>query len=579
MSNYSPKKQVAQAGGFKNSDSSNAHDPIKKVELNNVKEWQNIIHFYRNHIDLFIEDYFKEDLFDFQHLYVRETGNCNDTILIQSRSMGKTYVIALIALALGTLYSNSKIGITSKTLGQANLIIKYIEELAAKNPNINREIIHPIVSAKDRGEVKLRSGTKIETFALGATGDSARGKRYKIVIIDEARLVKESIIGEVIVPMLQYQRPVYFHQKKIGNEEYKDVPSKLIQISSAYLKTSNLYERFKFNVEQMKNDREDYFACALDYKPGVRHGYVNEDFVEDQRLKNPTSMFMYEWGSIFVGASEATYFPFEIIEPCKKLANVELSQPKGSQSRYVISVDPAVSEKTTGDNACFMVFKLKEKADGTFLKELVYMKTYHGIDLDIIVEKIRELYLRFPNTEKIVIDINGIGRGLPSLLDSSWVDEESNKEFPPLVPDNDERRKAIPNAKPILRTVIPTGSTNIEMGLYLKTCLQNKSLLLPVSFADMRSMTKKSDKKKNREDLLEEESIYIEGEALMFEVSNIRQVESNTGNLRFERIEETMRKDRYTCLAMGLHYVKELEEENKEKYHEDDFCLGMATRF
>ena len=476
-----------------------------------------------------------------------------------------------------------KIGVCSKTLAQSALILKFVQDFCSLYPDCNREIQHPIIMNKTEAKINFKSGAYIETFGIYGTADSARGRRYGCVIIDESRLVNAKTIGEIITPMIQWNRPHWFRMKKLGYKDFIDVNTKIIQISSAYLKSCTLFDKFKDSLMQMGNGSKKHFALAIDYTAGIRNGYVKKDFVDNERRKLPTSIFAYEWASVFVGVDDSAYFKFDEIEKCRTLDKIELQQPHNSKSRYVLSVDPADTSATYGDNTCFCLVKLKERSDGTFWKELVYVKTYKGISLSEICDKTREIWLKWPSIEKIIIDINGLGRAAPDFLDSSFTIED--REYPAFVDPDDERKKNIPNSIPILKCHIPTNQLNNEMADFLKVCFQNGNVKLSKSLAEHREdqqamVDEDTKKKKDRSVLIEEEAVILDCEAAVYEILNIRKKENVNGNYIFERIQNNFRKDRYTCFAQTFLYIKQLEDENRAKmYQPKNQVWGAAMSF
>lgn len=579
--NYSRKKQTNQQGGFDNSQSEFSQNPTKKTDIDNPKEVMALLQYYRTHLDVYLE-VLGFTLFDFQKPIARAIGNSDDSVVIESRSMGKTWLLAACLVGLGSLYPEMKMGVCSRTLAQSALILKFIQDFCTQLPDVNREIQHPITMNKTEAKINFKSGAYVETFGIYGTADSARGRRYGVVIIDESRLVNAKTIGEIIKPMTQWNRPHWFRMKKLGYADFVDVNTKVIQISSAYLKSCTLFDKFKDNLVQMGSGSKTHFALALDYSAGIRNGYVKKDFVDNERRTLPTSIFAYEWASVFVGVDFSAYFKFDEIEKCRTLPNIELRQPKGSQSRYILSVDPADTSANYGDNTAFVIIKLKPKSDGTYWKEIVYIRTYKGISLSAICDIIRELWLKWPSIEKIMVDINGLGRATPDFLDSSFTVED--KEYPAFVDPDDERKKNIPNALPILRCHIPTNGYNNEMADYLKVCFQNGNVRISKSLAEYRednnSIDEDTKKKKDRSVLIEEEAVILDCEAAVYEILNIRKKENANGNYIFERIQNGFRKDRYTCLAQAFLQIKEWEDENKEKlYQPKNQCWGIATTF
>lgn len=581
--NYSRKKQISQAGGYKNSESEFSYNPTKKKELEHPEEFMKLLQFYRTHLDVYLEK-LGFVLFDFQKPIARAIGNFDDSVIIESRSMGKSWLLAACLVGLGSLYPEMKIGVASKTIAQASLILKYVQDFCTQFPDVNREIQHPIVMNKTEAKINFKSGAYIETFGIFGTADSARGRRYGVVVLDEARLINSKTIGEIIKPMTQWNRPHWFRMRKLGYKDFADVNTKVIQISSAYLKSCTLYEKFKDNLIQMGEGSKKHFALALDYRAGIRNGYVKKDFVDNERRTLPTSIYAYEWASIFVGVDDSAYFKFDEVEKCRTLNRIELQQPKGSKSRYILTVDPSDTTESYGDNTSFTLIKLKERSDGTFWKEIVYMRTYKGISLSDICDIIREVWLKWQSIELIVVDTNGLGRSAPDFLDSSFTVDD--REYPAFVDPMDERKANIPNSIPILRRHIANNALNNEMADYLKVCFQNGDIKFPKSLADFREDRQTigeeegNKKKKDRNTLLEEEAVIMDCEAAVYEILNIRKKENANGNFIIERIQSGFRKDRYTGLAQGLLYIKYLEDENKANlYQPKDRCWGYATSF
>lgn len=583
--NFSKKKQSKQLRKTQDYSTTESHSVVRQTNITNVDEWEKQIWYWRTHLDVFIEEYFSTEdkpikLFPFQRVIARAVGNCEFIDDVESRSLGKTYKMALILSALAILYPNNQILVVSKTVRQAILTIKYIEQIANDNPNFSREIIFPIRVAKDTAVVKFKSGSTIEALAMNVDGSNVRGLRKKIVYIDESAWVKTEVIQSVLMPILQYKRNIYWKYKDAGFEDFK---SKLIQTSSAYLKSCEFFPRFKQTLRDMKNGDASKFACSLNYQTGVRYGIIDEQFVQNQKNLMPMTSWEMEWNSRFIGATEGSYFPYEITEPCRNLEHVELFQAKSSKSRYILSADIATSASTYADNACICIIKISEKLDGTFNKYLVNIRSFHGYQLEALAFEIRKMCVRFPNIEKVVIDINALGEGIVSLLNSPFVDE-NNKEYPPFILDSLERSAG--NAIPIIRGVRADIKFNSRMATCTRMYLENKSLHIPISSASMRrevelnddNNTKDVKSKKNL--LMEEIAIYIESDALQYEMGNIIPKITVSGNIQYDTQSILLHKDRYSALGMGLEYILELENKARDsKRNESEFSIGCAYSF
>jgi hypothetical protein len=581
--NFSFKKQAKQYNKYNDGSCVESNKVARKDEIENVYEWEKQIWYWRSHVDVFIEEYFSTEdkpvkLFPFQKMIARSIGNCEIIDDVESRSLGKTWKMGWILSALAVLYPGNQILVVSKTVRQAILTVKYIEMAANDNPNLSREIVFPIRTSKDMAVVKFKNGSQIEALAMNIDGSNIRGLRKKIIYIDESAWVKTEVIQSVLMPILQYKRNIYWKFKDEGFEDFK---SKLIQTSSAYLKSCEFYPRFKQTLRDMKNGDTGKFACALNYKAGIRYGIIDEHFVENQKNLMPITSWEMEWNSRFIGATEGSYFPYELTEACRTLEQIEISQAKQSKSRYILSCDIATSAASYADNACICVMKISQKSDGTFQKFLVFIRSYHGYKLELLANEIRKTCVRFPNIEKVIIDINALGEGIISLLNTPFVDE-NNKEYSPFILDSFE--KTAGNALPIIRGVRADNKFNARMATCTRMFLENKSLSLPVSSASMRREVELNDDKKEKDTvkakrnmLMEEIAVYIETDALQYEMGNIIPKVTVSGNILYDVPSQTLHKDRYTALAMANEWVFTLEEVNKDaKRTETEFCIGTA---
>jgi len=566
--NFSKKSRHIKDGDYDNLDSSFSYDPIiGEGENLNDEEWKKFIAYYRIHIDKFCIEILCLKLHFFQRLILRAMARYQYIMLICCRGLGKSWIVALFFVCSCILHKGLKCGIASGQGQQArNVIIQKIKGELANNPNIAREIIFPISVSSDNCVVNFRNGSEIRAIVLGRNqGDGARSWRFHYLAIDEARLVPDSIISTILIPMTKTKRPVAI-------EHMQPEKGKVIFISSAFLKTSDLYKRFTYFADKMKEGNKNYFVCALDYKVGIEAMIFDAEDIEEERSKPDTTeeIFLYEYCGQFVGSSGESYYPYEITYPCRILDQCELIQPKKSKSQYVIVHDVALSNAKNSDNACTHVIKLKEKANGTYFKDVVYTKTHNGATLPEQRDFLRELYhLKFPNAIKIIIDMRGNGEPLPSLFYEAWEyrDEKTKEtiEFPPLVLDDDDKGKEIKNSLPIIRGITATQSSNNTMYTYLKASFENNSLRL------LKHSTEVDEEYKNDQITVEEYSMFVQTDLLIQELSNIKQILSGNNNIIYDRIVKTHKRDRATSLAYGLSVINEMEEYNRKNQTDDDY--------
>ena len=451
-----------------------------------ITDWDTMekqIQFYRSHLDVFIEDAFPPiKLTRAQHVMMRQMGNCIDSNDTCSRGFGKTWLASLAGFSIGVLYPGTTVLIVSATAKQATLALGKLKLLADQNPNIANEISASnskslVQVSKDSSSCTLKNGSKL----ISASIDSARGIRAKVIIVDEALDVDQEVLEAVVSPIRNTTREVCF------NYGFKDYPSKTITITSACEKTNQYYDAFMKNVLRMSKGDRSAFACALDYKAAAANGITDMDFFMKEKERMPELTFQMEYGSKFVGANSNSALPFTLTTPCRTLDRVETEQPKNSKSRYVICMDIATSTAKGSDNSIMLVEKFTERADGSFSRKVVNIRSYNGKPLDFLAEEIRKMYhLRFPNTEKIIYDARGVGDSLDRFFDREWVDIATGKEYPPLVVDDEPLTN--PDAEQVLHPFRAVNTLNQRIYTNLRVALEKRTIELPMSERIVRNL-------------------------------------------------------------------------------------------
>ena len=546
-----------------NIESTYSNDPLKEESID-FEVWTEFISYYRYYIDEFACDILGLRLFPFQRLILRAMARYQNSMLIACRGLGKSYIVAVFYICVAILYPNIKLGIASGNSQQArNVIIQKIKGELSKNEAIAREIKFPIKTGDGDCVVEFKNGSEIRaiTLAQDRGGDSARSWRFSYILIDEARLVKDEIIEEILIPMTKTKRQnaIRWNQSEKG---------KVIFISSAYLKTSSLYKRFKFHYEEMLKGNKDYMAICFPYQVGVQAGLFDQEDIEKELEKPQMTKdnFAYEFEGRFVGSSGESYYPYELTNPCRVLERCEFQQPKKSNSIYVITHDVAVSTEKNSDNACTHVIKLKLKPNGTYTKQVVFTKTVNGLSLNKQRDFLRELiHIKFPNTVKLLIDAQGAGAGLPSMFYESWeyTDPKTGvvTEYPPIISDDEKSVDILDNAIPLIRGVHGMNNFVNLYYPYMKGCFEDGSLELLMQSAEVDNLYKSNMMS------FDEYYQHVEHDILQSELSNIKQDFTNNEKMTYTRIVSGKKRDRATSLMYGLSYVCELETDNKKNIY------------
>ena len=451
-------------------------------------------------------------------------------------------------------------------------MLQKLKLIAEQNPNVANELTAAgartlVQLSKDKGKCTYKNGSTIESYAI----TSMRGLRAKIIVIDECPEVDQADQDAIVSPIKNYRREISF------NYGFQDFASKTVNITSACEKSNSFYNEFLRVAKDMARGVKGSFACALDYRAAAANGITEMAFFEKERERMPSLVFEMEYGSKFVGATTNSAFPYELTSSCRTLEKVELEQPKNSRSRYVISLDIATSEAKGADNSIICVIKFTERADGTFAKKLVFMRSFHGKGLDILAEEIRRLYhIKFPNSEKIVYDARGLGDSLDRFFDKEWVDPVSGKEYPPLTVDDVASRSAA--AIPALHPFRAVNSLNQRIYTNLRVALEKRTIELPAASRNIQVKQAEIEDASKRMSSYEL-AVFFEADALQFEMGNIISKIGSSGNVLYDTAKVNQHKDRYSSLAMGNDYICELEKENVKKYKRGPTCVGIASNF
>nr|DAG31512.1 MAG TPA: large terminase [Caudoviricetes sp.] len=565
INNKIPKSFADKTWEHNNTDSPYSHDPIK-LESINYDDWASLLSYYRYYLDRFATDMLELRLFPFQKLILRAMARYPNVMLICCRGLGKSYLCAIFMICMAILYPGMAIGIVSGNGNQARMVIKQkIEGELQKNENIRREI-SSIRTASDDCIVTFKNGSSIRAITLGINqkGDSSRGWRFQLVLVDEARLVRDSTLTEVIRPMIKTPRQ---NAIDLHDRFPDDVPierGRMIYISSAWLKTCDLYQKFLNFYYAMTNGDKHFFVASLDYKVGIDAGLFSQEEIDLERESPDMTLdkFAYEYEGVFVGSSNDSYYPYSLTNKCRVLDRCELEQPKKCQYEYIVTHDVAVSTKAGSDNCCSHVIKLIPKKNGTFQKQVVYTKTLNGASLKEQRDFLRKLiHIQFPNTEKLVIDARSAGQGLLSLLEEPWLyrnDKGEIEEYPPLIQDDDEETmKTLPNANPMIRGIQATSEFNSTFYPYMKSCFEDQSLQLLVDSSET------DEQYKNGTYSPEEQVMHVEHDNLVQELSNIKRNFGANGQIIYDRIVKSAKRDRATSLMYGLSVVYEYEKQGK----------------
>lgn len=394
-----------------------ALDKAKRI-MDGVGAW---CAYYRANPHRFAIEYLNVPLKDFQKfLLVMMEMNCF-VMLICSRGLGKTYLIALDITIRCILYPGTKVIVASGARGQANEVLNKITEEFMKqydwgSENLRNEISDFSVS-QNKATINFKNGSFIKVVTAN---DNARSARANIIVVDEFRMVDPMVIKTVLRRFNASERSCGFHSKP----EYVNYPkerNREMYLSSAWMKAHWSYEKFRSYFADMLDINKKYYCCAIPYQMSIRSNLASREAIMDEMSEadfDPAT-FSYEMGSLFYGQTNGAFFDYESIEkrrtikhayyPVEAYRKTDLTVPKLITGEHrILSCDIALmsSGKNRNDASSLMINSAIPVTNEEYLSNLVYLRNYEGLTTDELALEIMRTFYFFRCTD-LVVDLNG----------------------------------------------------------------------------------------------------------------------------------------------------------------------------
>ena len=166
----------------------------------------------------------------------------------------------------------------------------------------------------------------------------------------------------------------------------------------------------------------------------------------------------------------------------------------------------------------------------------------------------------------IIVDGNGVGKGLVDRLLEDVTDPDTNHELGCFDTINTDQKPDIANAIKIVYDLTATGINDDIIRTFIDYVETEKLKLLRVD-----DSTKNSSTMVNDDGLINEERARIHTQFLIDEISNLR-LKKTSKSITVEQVQRKIDKDRYSALAYALYYVFMFLEKNEQEeiYDEED---------
>ena len=509
-------------------------------------------------------------LFFYQRIFLRACMRYQTIFITATRAASKTF-LSILGKYLQCMFIPHHVGaIVAPSKTQASTVAKQkIQEIWRIWPLLKNELeeYHGEPHAnfgKDYITLYFKNGS---TLSVVGAMDSSRGLRTHATLIDEARDQDGDAINEIVLPQMSVERRM---ENGLINP-YEKVNGQVIYATSAGSKASYAYGALIDTFEQAIINPKSAACIGLDYRIPVMHGLVDKSQVQKFKL-SPSyseSTFAAEYGGVWQGGSDQSWFNFDSVSKRRKKKNPEWQAKDIDDSHifYTISVD--VARSSTGDQSVALVLKntiKKERIFSQLVNLYILGKTAETKTFIQQSRDIKELIQLFKPRE-VCIDLNGLGVGLGDCLIQTQYSKDGRLLQPYGFKNQDDYKKVQPKDAPqILYGLKANGKLNSEIHANAYARLNNGSVQLLVTEQEARSalLATKVWKKKSYEERVARLMPHELTTKLLNQLANLRLKSSGT-DIVLEQINSRYPKDMYSALAYGLWRIHEMEEEIVKK--------------
>ena len=562
------------------------------------------ISFYRANPHRFGIDYLGMTwMAPFQQMLVMMFFRFNYLMVIASRGMGKSQIVAACLCIYCILYPGVQVVIAAGVRSQSlNVINKIIDEFMPRSPNLQNEIAATKATSAE-AFIRFKNGSIIKVVTAS---DSSRSARAHSVVVDEFVQVKEKIINTVLRKFKAGQRrPDFFDKPEYSDKtmvqkpiDWRHVPkeqNKEIYISSAYYKYHYSWAKFNSFYNSMIKG-ESYAVCGFPYQLPVSAGYypleqIREEMQEDTFDSISWSM---EMDSLFYGESSSAFFSFKDISTQRKIQIPIYPKPiykilGDPKLRYItkrigeirlLSIDVATQGGNKNDATAICLLQMLPTSYG-YTRNVTYMETLdggHGQDQAI---RIRQLYDDL-DCDYVIVDTNGVGLSVFDELSQDLFDTDRNIAYEAWSCMNDEQmaaRSRNPDAPKVIYSIKATAQMNSDNAVLLRDCMRRGKIHFLVDTNDAKEWLN-SNRYYNSLSVEEQvlfEAPFAQTTALVNEVVNL-DYEILNGKIKVKE-SRNGRKDRYSCVSYANYIASEIERErrNVEEIDQVPICVSSVS--
>ena len=558
------------------------------------------------------------ELSPFQAVLLQEMWNRKFPMLIGSRGMGKSFILALYAVLRALFMPRRKIIIVGAAFRQSKVLFEYMDTIWKNAPVLRDLCSSGSGPRKDVDRCVMHIGDSTITALPLGDGSKIRGQRANDIIADEFASIPRDIFENVVAGFAAVasspiektkQRAKEAMAAKLGvaipvakSDDPVDMSNQIILSGTAYYDFNHFSEYHKRyhsiissggNIKKLEEvfngsvpldfDWTNY-SCTRIPVDKLPLGFMDAGQVGRAKATVHTGIYQMEYGAVFTTDSQG-FFKRSLIEGCTTSPTKPAKLPSGdvwfeaslkgdSSKQYVFGVDPA----SEVDN--FSIVVMEVESDHRKIvhcwtttrkshKELLKSKIVDEDDFySFCAKKIRQLMKVFPCAE-VAMDAQGGGIAvMEALHDRDKIPDGEVAIWPVIDEDKAKDTDDYPGLHILRMCQFAKFEWLSEANHGIRKDFEDKSVLFPYFDSVSLGVALEVDKSIGRKyDTLED--CVMEIEELKDELSMIIMTVTNSGRERWDTPEvktgagrkSRIRKDRYSALIMANMSARHLNVE------------------
>lgn len=534
--------------------------------------------YYRSNPHRYVIDVLGLSLKWFQQILLWCMMHYNFVMYLAARGQGKTYLTALFCCVRCILFPGTKIIVSSRTLKQANEVLLKIQDDFMKQSSILRSEIEKCNIGQNDASIYFKSGSWIKTRT---SSENSRSARANCIIVDEFRMVDETVINTVLRKFLTSPRqPKYLRKPEYAHLQERN---KEIYMSSAYFKSSWAYKKAQSYTLNFFDDTKKYFICGLPYQVSIREGLLSRSQLADEMSEADYNELVQqmEMECLWFGDTDGSLFKFDELTARRRLrkafpplsfCNDKITIPKlTATGKRILSIDVALmksTKKKKNDASAIYINDLIQVNDTAYQSNFVYGETFEGLKTDELGMIVMKYFYEYQCTD-LVLDTNGIGLGVYDFITKDQICQENGKRYQAMTCINDKdmaERCKVREANKVVWSVKANANFNNEICVLLRNGIQNGKINFLIPEQDVDGSLKETYKGYFKMSPTEQAKLkmsYIQTTFAVYELIKLDH-EVKNGNIKVKEV-DGMRKDRYSSIAYSYWCACQLELKLKPK--------------